>query len=206
MDAKKPKYTKEVIEFPDMRFALRRGAVFTFTLPNGKTGRWEALHRSPKPTVLMAGLTEEANLILVRQFRFGVEAYTYELPGGNVDPNEDTRAAAKREFLEETGYHADSSFEKITEGWLYNSAVNTPFVIYYALNCHKIKAPALGEVERHTQVEVVEQSIWKVAEEIGRGNKAYDPTIAHALVALVAQRKMSPFALVPEHHSADEAR
>lgn len=51
-------------------------------------------------------LTDGGEVVLVRQFRAGVEAETLEIPGGIVDPGETPRAAAERELLEETGFCA----------------------------------------------------------------------------------------------------
>jgi 8-oxo-dGTP pyrophosphatase MutT (NUDIX family) len=41
--------------------------------------------------------------LLVRQYRYPVDAFTWELPGGWVNTGEDPLAAAQRELLEETG-------------------------------------------------------------------------------------------------------
>ncbi len=49
-------------------------------------------------------LTPRQELILVRQWRFGVEKLSWEPPGGVIEPGEDIVAAAQRELLEETGY------------------------------------------------------------------------------------------------------
>jgi 8-oxo-dGTP pyrophosphatase MutT (NUDIX family) len=50
-------------------------------------------------------LTEDGRIVLVKQFRVGVESDTFEFPGGVVDPTDSTaRDAAIRELLEETGY------------------------------------------------------------------------------------------------------
>jgi ADP-ribose pyrophosphatase len=56
--------------------------------------------------VNVVALTREGEAILVRQFRFGVEKDTLEIPGGMVDPGEEPAAAAARELEEETGYSA----------------------------------------------------------------------------------------------------
>ena len=51
-------------------------------------------------------LLDDGRVVLIRQWRFGIEAPTLEIPGGMVDPGEDARTAASRELEEETGYRA----------------------------------------------------------------------------------------------------
>jgi 8-oxo-dGTP pyrophosphatase MutT (NUDIX family) len=53
--------------------------------------------------VLALPLTPRRELILVRQWRFGVEQLSWEPPGGVMDPGEDPVTAAQRELVEETG-------------------------------------------------------------------------------------------------------
>ena len=54
--------------------------------------------------VNVIALTGEGRVVLVRQFRPGVERVCLEIPGGMIDPGEDPCAAAARELAEETGY------------------------------------------------------------------------------------------------------
>lgn len=54
--------------------------------------------------VNMVAITDDGQLVMVRQYRFGVGYSTLETPGGMVDPGETPLAAAQRELLEETGY------------------------------------------------------------------------------------------------------
>lgn len=42
-------------------------------------------------------------ILLVRQYRYPGDAFTWELPGGMADPGEDLLAASQRELREETG-------------------------------------------------------------------------------------------------------
>jgi 8-oxo-dGTP pyrophosphatase MutT (NUDIX family) len=48
-------------------------------------------------------LNRAQEVLLVRQYRYPVDAFTWELPGGWVNPGEDLLAAAQRELREETG-------------------------------------------------------------------------------------------------------
>ena len=58
--------------------------------------------------VNVVAVTEDDRLVLVEQYRHGVERTTLEIPGGMVDPEDATpEAAARRELLEETGFASD---------------------------------------------------------------------------------------------------
>ncbi len=54
--------------------------------------------------VNVLALTPDHRLVLVRQFRFGVDAFSLEIPGGVMEPGEEPVAAGLRELQEETGY------------------------------------------------------------------------------------------------------
>jgi 8-oxo-dGTP pyrophosphatase MutT (NUDIX family) len=49
-------------------------------------------------------VTTDKKVLLIEQYRHGIEEVTLEIPGGMVDGDEDAESAAVRELLEETGY------------------------------------------------------------------------------------------------------
>ncbi|QYY36691.1 NUDIX hydrolase [Ruficoccus sp. ZRK36] len=54
-------------------------------------------------------LTTDGQIILVRQYRFGTQELSWEVPGGIIDNGEDPVTAALRELSEETGYHCEQA-------------------------------------------------------------------------------------------------
>jgi ADP-ribose pyrophosphatase len=59
--------------------------------------------------VNVVALTVEGNIVLVRQFRYGIDEFSLEIPGGVIDRGEDPVAAGVRELREETGYSGASA-------------------------------------------------------------------------------------------------
>src|SRR4051812_347913 len=54
--------------------------------------------------VNVVALTPDGCLVLVRQFRYGIDEFSLEVPGGVMETGEEPIAAALRELREETGY------------------------------------------------------------------------------------------------------
>ncbi len=56
--------------------------------------------------VAILAMTPDEKIIIVRQFRPALNAYSLELPAGGINPGETPLATARRELFEETGYRA----------------------------------------------------------------------------------------------------
>lgn len=70
-------------------------------LPNGKTAIREVIEHNGG--VCIAAITDNNELIFVRQFRYPYSEVILELPAGKLEKGEDPFEAGKRELEEETG-------------------------------------------------------------------------------------------------------
>lgn len=77
--------------------------VDTVRLPDGGTATREIV-RHPGAAAIVALLDDK--LLVVEQYRKPMEKFQVEIPAGKLDIGEDPKAAAFREFEEETGYRA----------------------------------------------------------------------------------------------------
>lgn len=68
----------------------------------GKPGKFTVLN-SPD-WVNIIPVTDEGKIVLVQQYRQGIDEITLEIPGGLIENSEVPLLAARRECLEETGY------------------------------------------------------------------------------------------------------
>jgi 8-oxo-dGTP pyrophosphatase MutT (NUDIX family) len=129
-------------------------------------------------------LTPENDIVLVEQYRYGIEKPTLELPGGVSDPGESPLASSKRELLEETGFSSD---EWVDLGRVAsNPAMLTNYThTYLAKNCIKTADQQLDGNER-IHVHVIQ--LVEFLDLVGRGE------IEHSLVvAAVAKFLLSDY-------------
>lgn len=117
-------------------------------------------------------VTEDDRVILVRQYRFGIEGSTLEIPGGMCDEGEPPDAAARRELREETGYEAGDL--ELLGSVHPNPAIQNN-------RCHSFLAPGVRRVgapdpDTDESIEVVEVPLSEIPGLIAGGK------ITHALV------------------------
>ena len=120
-------------------------------------------------------LTEKDEIVMVRQFRHGIEDISLELPGGCLEASDSNPAiGALREFSEETGYSAELN------GCLLNAhanpaMMNQRFTIFLAKNARHVGVQKLDSGE---DIEVVLVQRKHVYEMIMRGEITHTITIA----------------------------
>jgi len=118
-------------------------------------------------------LTEEGEVVMIKQFRHGSKEVTLEIPGGLVD-DESPEKAAQRELLEETGYQGN--------GVTYLGSTNPNPAIFNNL-CHtylveNARKTSDKDLDDDEDIEVVHVPLADIPGLIADG------TINHALVII----------------------
>ena len=110
-------------QYKDKNLEVTLQEVFTPTRQD-KPAKWTVVHR--KPAVVIAPLTPEGKLVLVRQERIPVRALCWEFPAGQIDEEDanDEKVisdTAARELREETGYELPAGVGMVGLGYFFTS-------------------------------------------------------------------------------------
>jgi ADP-ribose pyrophosphatase len=84
----------------------------TVALPNGVTATLDVIHHPGSSAIVP--LLPDDQVVMIRQYRHSLRQFLWEVPAGTLDPGEDFLECARRELIEETGYHANH-FEELTD-------------------------------------------------------------------------------------------
>ncbi len=128
--------------------------------------------------VNLVPITENNEIVMIRQYRHGSQRVTLEIPGGMMDSGEEPYKAAARECHEETGYVVDTLFslgELNPNPALFNNSLHT----FYGRVSRYRPENNLSETEK-TDVELIAIDRLKLL--------LLDSTIDHALVCATLWR------------------
>jgi ADP-ribose pyrophosphatase len=112
--------------FENAHLAVATELVRTPSVPKGR--QWTVVHR--KSAVVIAPMTPDGNLVLIRQDRIPIQATIWEVPAGQIDDVAGgadpggaaaIEAVALRELREETGYRLAPAGELLSLGHFFSS-------------------------------------------------------------------------------------
>ncbi|MBP2625583.1 MAG: hydrolase [Firmicutes bacterium] len=118
-------------------------------LPNGKEAGREFI-RHPG-AVAVVPITQEGNIVLVRQYRYPVGKAILEVPAGKLDKGEHPEDCARRELEEETGYVAHT-IKRLSS--IYTTPGFTDEVIHLYIAEHLTLAKQRPDEDEFLDVEV----------------------------------------------------
>jgi ADP-ribose pyrophosphatase len=134
--------------------------------------------------VVVVPIDRDNQVLLVRQFRYPVDASLLEVPAGGIEPGEDSLDCVRREMQEETGY-LPGKIEKI--GGFYSiPGYGTEYLYVYVARDLK---PSRLVAEDTDEIEVVRVPLNQVPELIFSGRVCDAKTIA-ALLTYMAREKL----------------
>jgi ADP-ribose pyrophosphatase len=140
-----------------------RGRIFSLvvdrvTLPSGHTAAMEVV-RHPGSVVLLP-MPAPGRLILIRQYRYSIDRFIWELPAGSLKPGEDPRLGASRECEEEVGL-VPGRLEEIGELFPTPGFCDEWMKFY---RCTDLTPPAADSTARQDEDEVIEPATFDLDE------------------------------------------
>ena len=103
--------------------------------PDGQPGIYGVIHFQNHAVAIVA-IDDQDRVALVGQWRYTIDAYSWELPEGGVPPDESALAGAQRELREETGLQA-ASWQEIGRVAISNSVTDEFGTIFLATGLHQ---------------------------------------------------------------------
>lgn len=129
--------------------------------------------------VNIVAITAKQEIILVKQYRQGVDAVTREIPGGAIHIGEDPLVAAKRELREETGHEA-KAWHRLGVIQPNPAIQSNRCHIFLASECYEVGALELDPLE---ELEVEKISLDLMRELIVTGEIQHSLVLAAMLLA-----------------------
>lgn len=143
-------------------------------------GRFYFQKEHPESVVILA--KDADAFVFIKQFRKPVACEVVQLPGGGIKQDEPVEAAARREFLEETGYECGKLHylgQMLSASWLSNEithAFYTDEVLHYKEQ----------RLEQHENIEVVRMNVDQCITEL-RDNRLQDSELSFVILQAIVK-------------------
>jgi ADP-ribose pyrophosphatase len=130
-----------------------RGRVFDVQvdrvrLPHGPVATQEIVRHAR--SVVLLPMPDRRRIILVRQYRYAVDRWLWELPAGSVSPRESAESAARRECREEVGLEA-GRIERLGSFYASPGYCDETMVFYLLEDLAPVTSPVAADEDEHVE-------------------------------------------------------
>jgi ADP-ribose pyrophosphatase len=122
----KERFKKKIRHFRGQAVGFRADQI---VIPGNKLAQREYMDHPGAVGAL--AIDRSGKIILVKQYRYPVAEFTYEIPAGKLGQGENPLSCVKRELEEETGYRA-KTIEKLVAFWPTAAFSNEVIHLYVA--------------------------------------------------------------------------
>lgn len=98
--------------------------------------------------VMMFAVTAEGKIVLIQEYRAGVNKVTWTTPAATCETGESPLETARRELLEETGYGAEEWLQLGAQRHAHESNCDSGPTLFLARNCRKTGDQKTGDSEK----------------------------------------------------------
>lgn len=138
----------------------------------GKAGHFDQL--ATKDWVNVVPLTKDGQVLLVRQFRYGIAEHTLEFPAGSIEAGQTPLEAVERELREETGGLGESI---VQAGWCHpNPAFLTNRCFHFV--ARGVERKLQQSLDEHEEIEIVTLPVAEVERLIDTGVISHSLSVA----------------------------
>lgn len=148
------------------------------TLPDGNQAKREIV-KHPGAVAIIA-LTEDKEILFVKQYRKPLEKAILEIPAGRLEEGEEPEMTALRELEEETGYTTDElSF--ITSFYTSPGFADEIIYLYMTTSLRKLSEPVQGDEDEF--IELKKLTLDEALQHV-KNNKIHDAKTNYAVLFL----------------------
>ncbi len=155
---------KDELSVQKIRFEVNR-----IELPMGVEGTF-GIVRHPGAS-LAVPITNDGQVIILRQYRFAVSRRILEFPAGTLEKGEEPLNSMKRELAEEAGYQA-SQWDYLGEMLPCPGYSDEKIHLFLARELQALSAPPKGDDDE--DLEVLHMNVNELDDHLESGNEALD--------------------------------